>query len=630
MNSRLRLESWRCRPSFLRSNHSRHQRQWAPAIGWLLLGLLVVPPVGRAQPSGGPYGPIEQSYEAPKDAAHVYYVAPDGKSDAPGTALAAPTTLEVAIARVVTGDAIVLRGGIYRTGDLKLNQGITLQPHADEHPVLKGTEVATKWVAQPNGLWRTTWSRLFPSKPQDWWRREREGRRTPPWRFNNDMVFVDGELLRAVGWEGEIDAHSYYIDYETGQICLGVDPTNRLVEITVFDSALVRTTGSCHGKTSDGRGPVIRGLTFTQYAYRAIEIEGREPEGRADPATYGKEVVGTTLENVTISFCSRVAGYFRGDRFTLRHCLISDTRTEGVYLIASSDCLLEKNIFRRNNIQGMTGYYPAGVKIFNQCHRVTCRDNLVIDQPNSNGIWSDVGNVDGVFVDNWVEGALDGFFFEISKGAICAGNVFVGCDKGIRVLNSANVRVYHNTLVNTVASFERTERSAVGDHFGWHPSTGPDVDQREGHVFVGNLLVADEQFHKPLLRFEQTKALCGRLTRPQVTQLDGNLYVRRTGPAGPPEASPLLVWSPAAGENCTVECATLDELRKLHPEFEAHGQYLAGYPGLIFRSPELGNYELIHSFPGTVPAIAPPDGIQGLLGWSEQDARTPGAYPVRP
>ena len=39
--------------------------------------------VGYAQPSGGPYGPIDQRYEVPK-AAHVYFVAPDGKPDAAG------------------------------------------------------------------------------------------------------------------------------------------------------------------------------------------------------------------------------------------------------------------------------------------------------------------------------------------------------------------------------------------------------------------------------------------------------------------------------------------------------------------------------------------------------------------
>ena len=68
-----------------------------------LITLLTAAPLA-AQPSGGPYGPIQQTYEVPA-APHVYYVAPDGRADAPGT-LAQPTTLESAIAQVVTGDAV--------------------------------------------------------------------------------------------------------------------------------------------------------------------------------------------------------------------------------------------------------------------------------------------------------------------------------------------------------------------------------------------------------------------------------------------------------------------------------------------------------------------------------------------
>ena len=75
---------------------------------------IVLPSVAvLAQPSGGPYGPVDQKYEVPK-ATHVYYVAPDGKSDSPGTTLDQPTTIESAIGRVVTSDAIILRGGVYR------------------------------------------------------------------------------------------------------------------------------------------------------------------------------------------------------------------------------------------------------------------------------------------------------------------------------------------------------------------------------------------------------------------------------------------------------------------------------------------------------------------------------------
>src|SRR3972149_2693996 len=121
----------------------------------LLIALLLMPSCLRAQPSGGPYGPIQRTYEVPADAAHVYYVASDGKADAAGTSVAEPTTLEVAIERVVTGDAIILRGGPYRTGNLKFNQQVTIQPYHDERPVLKGAKVATEWEPLQDGLWRT-------------------------------------------------------------------------------------------------------------------------------------------------------------------------------------------------------------------------------------------------------------------------------------------------------------------------------------------------------------------------------------------------------------------------------------------------------------------------------------------
>jgi hypothetical protein len=594
--------------------------------GAFLASLVLMPAAAHAQPSGGPYGPVAQVYEVPKGAAHVYFAAPDGKADAPGTSLDAPSTLEAVIPRAVTGDAIILRGGTYRTGGLVFNQGITLQPYRDEVPILKGTRVAAKWEALRGGVWRTPWTTLFPMRPADWWQRGREGMRTPLHRFNNDMVFVDGEFLQSAGWEGELDAHSYSIDYEGGYVYIAVDPKDRLVEITAFDSALIRTTRPVHGRPSDGKGPVIRGLTFTQYAYRALEVEGTEPDAPADPATLGKDVVGTTLEHVTITYCSRVAGYLRGNGLVIRNCLVSDTSTEGIYIISSADVLLERNIFRRNNIERITGYYPSAVKIFNQSYRVTCRDNLVLENPYSNGIWYDVGNVDGVFVNNWVENALDGFFFEISKGAIAAGNVFVNCDKGIRALNSSNVHAYQNTFVNSVASFERTPRSAVGDHFGWHPATGPAVEARHGHVFVGNLLVANEGFQRPLLNVEQSPPLCGKLTDAPLARIDANVYVRR----GESSAKPMISWSPAEGQMCTVQLAAPADLSKLYTGFETRSRALNGYTGALFVSPELHNYDVAGALPATVTEDPVPEAVRKAAGWQTDAARLPGAYPRKP
>lgn len=584
-----------------------------------------------AQPSGGPYGAIQQKYELPKIKCNIYYVAPDGNTEASGESVEKPTTLEKAITLVKTGDAIILRGGIYRTGNMVLNQGITIQPYADEQPVLKGTYVANEWKDLGNGLWSTKWSRLFPSKPQNWWVREHQGKYTPPYRFNNDMVFMDGKFLQAVGWEGEVNEDTYFIDYDTGLVYVGVDPSNHLVEITAFDVAILRTTGKVHGRKSDKKGLTIRGITFTQYAYRALEIEGKEPEGLSDEKDHGKDVVGATLEYCTFSYCSRVAAYLRGDSLTIRHCKVSDTSTEGLYIIASNDVLLEKNIILRNNIERITGYFPAAVKIFNQSYRVICRDNLVIDHPYSNGIWYDVGNVDGIFVNNWLENigmsvkdsswpVESGFFFEISKGAICAGNIFVNCDRGVWILNSSNVQIYNNTFVNSIASISRDNRGATPDNFGWHSSTGPAVDERDGHIFINNLMTGDSNYNQPLLNVWQPADHCIRVNTQQLKHIDHNVYVRNTAN----ENIPLILWSPADNEKCQQEFSSPNNLQKTFMCFATHSRYFADYHGPLFKSIELGNYQLLKNFPGINSATELPDDIRNLFGQSEQYI---GAFP---
>lgn len=610
------------------SDLNRHLRRCLGAFGLLAAAAAV------AQPSGGPYGPVPQRYAVPK-APNVYFVAPDGRADATGKSLGQPTTLEAAVSRVVTGDAIVLRGGTYRTGGLQLNQGVSIQPYLDEAPVLKGTRVAAEWQALPNNVWRTSWKTLFPAQPLGWWHADRESMHTPLHRFNNDMVFVDGEPLQSMGWPGELGSKGFYIDYAKGHVYIGVNPAGRQVEITAHDVALHRPSRAVHGKPSDRKGFQLRGITLTQYAYRAIDIEGKKPatlvseEPTDDPvgpspeSEHGKEVVGTLLENVTISHCSRVAGFFRGDKLVIRNSLISDTSTEGIYVIGSSDVLLERNLIRRNNVERLTGYYPAAVKIFNQSHRVVVRDNLVIEQPHSNGVWWDVGNKDGVFVNNHVEGTMAGVFFEISMGLTVAGNVFVNNQQGARILNAAGAKFHHNTFVNSPVLIDRNERSAQGDHFGWHPQTGPDVHERVGHVFEGNLLVADASVKGALLRFEQPPLVCGKVIAPMSTRVNGNVYLR----AG--EGQPLVSWAPTAstaGAACTAHYATLDAFRQAVPGVEAQGRALPAPDGAIFRSPELRRFELARVPEGVQPLPVPAD-VRQATGWTEA-TRLPGALPA--
>jgi hypothetical protein len=234
-------------------------------------------------------------------------------------------------------------------------------------------------------------------------------------------------------------------------------------------------------------------------------------------------------------------------------------------------------------------------------------------------------------------GTDNGFFFEISKGAICAGNVFVNCPTGIKVLNSYNVQVYQNTMVNSGVTFERTARSAVGDYFGWHPSTGPDVNDRYGHEFVNNLLTADEQFRRPLLQIRQPTFLRERLRQPQVKRLDYNVYVRRPNTS----SQPLIIWSALLPKDATKPESTktakslpdiksLEDLNKLYPEFEAHSKAFDNYDGPLFKSIELCNYELLKAFPGFKAASPLPVEVRKLLRRKKQDSRVPGAFPLCP
>lgn len=603
----------------------------------LFVILLVYPIRAVAQPSGGPYGPVRQTYEVPKTAGTVYYVSPDGNAGEQGLSPDKPTTIESAVEKTRTGDFIILRGGIYRTGNLIINQGITLQPYGDEQPVLKGTYVATGWKDQGNGLWTIKWDHLFPAKPLDWWNRSKYGKETPLQKFNNDMVFINGRFLQSVSEVNEVCENTFFIDYEKGVVYIGTDPKDKLIEITAFDVAIHRVTGECNGKQSDKKGFILRGITLTQYAYRAIEVDGTEPEAISAEADHGKQVVGTTIEDCSITFCSRVAAYLRGDGLVIRSCRISDTSTEGIYIIASNDVLLEKNIFMRNNIEHITGYYPAAVKIFNQSHRVTCRDNLVTELPESNGIWYDVGNVDGVFVNNWVENVGDGsigfdnkktwpsqngFFFEISKNVICAGNVFLNCDQGIHILNSTGARVYNNTFINSTATFGRNERTPATDGmFGWHSGTGPDVDKRINHVFINNLMYGDANHNRPLLFVWQPDKFYERNYKPQLEKLEGNVFVT---PAVS-DAIPVIYWAKATEKEGQEFFKTTDGIQNTYPEFSSANNF---YPGVsVFKSTELKNFGSLKSFKGNSDGVVIPADISKLLNLAKKDMKFVGAYP---
>jgi hypothetical protein len=124
------------------------------------------------------------------------------------------------------------------------------------------------------------------------------------------------------------------------------------------------------------------------------------------------------------------------------------------------------------------------------------------------------------------------------------------------------------------------------------------------------------------LRFEQPQALCARLTKPQITELDSNVYVRQGT-----SREPLISWSPVAAEKCQIGFDSLAALQNVASAFERNGRAFSGYAGALFRSPELRNYDLSQLPPGTQPVTSMPPDVLRVLGWKD-GPHAPGAFPL--
>jgi len=89
-----------------------------------------------------------------------YYVSPDGSGST--CTQDAPCPLTIGINRAAAGDAVVLRGGVYYDGEIRLPRSgradapIVIQSYPGEKAILDGADPATfKWTSVGNGIYRT-------------------------------------------------------------------------------------------------------------------------------------------------------------------------------------------------------------------------------------------------------------------------------------------------------------------------------------------------------------------------------------------------------------------------------------------------------------------------------------------
>jgi hypothetical protein len=142
-------------------------------------------------------------------------------------------------------------------------------------------------------------------------------------------------------------------------------------------------------------------------------------------------------------------------------------------------------------------------------------------------------------------------------------------------------------------------------------------------------MAVTEPVHYSLLEFVQSPALCGKLLRPQVKQVDGNLYLRAPATENSAAQPPLIVYAPSTEEKCSTQFATVADFHKVISEFEKNGAEIDQTPRSILQGPDLGHYELRRVPPNLPTGELIPADVRSLLGWSESESRTRGAFPLR-
>jgi hypothetical protein len=407
--------------------------------------------VGPVAPPPPPTVPLQRGsltvgtaeYPIPSGA---LYVAPGG-SDGNGGLIGAPkATIAGAATSAPSGTTIVLRAGTYRFETvLPQAKDLTIQNYPGEAVWLCGSDVVTGWIQDntgPGGTdrwrrnnWITNFSRLDAGDFADVSYPE------APWP---EQVWIEDAPLEQVSTLADVGTTvtepgapgTFWYDIPNRRMWIGSTPFNKTVEIATRQVAI----STSKLPTTDPPKITIRGIGIKHFAPSQAQRGAIQLHGP-----------GSLVENCHVLYCS-ASGVFVNQTSgcqirltTLEGCGHSGYRAFRAPLLLIEQCRIYKNNRKRF---GTTGA-PGGGKIDTDCVDPVIRNNYY-EKNWGHACWVDLYSHGAVIVGNEVYdhtlGA--GIHFEMSLGAIIAGNWVKGCVHGILVSSSGDADVWNNTLLD--------------------------------------------------------------------------------------------------------------------------------------------------------------------------------------
>lgn len=401
----------------------------------------------------------------------------DGNDSNNGLTIDKPVkTINTAITKVPSGGTIVMRGGEYRdwhnSGSNIIFEGksFNLQAYPSESPWFNGADVvSTGWASAGTNIWSRTWETPDFCGPGQYYLPV-EGGKTPfapnLTSFATSCVYgdsvkdsttvagdpqnviINGKKLAQVPSKAQVNANTFFYDWNARKMYIGQNPTSNTVELAKRTQAFMLNKGDY----------AIKGIGFKNYA------SGGSGGGNwtINSTVFINEPKSSVIENsVFVDNSYAGLGYSRpkDGKSSITNSVFAYNGYAGLHANGSrsaggrDDFTIEGNVFNTNNDQSFdikcSGACGAANVKFNNMIGFTAKNNIVENaKAGGYGLWCDINCNDGVMVNNRViNNAKVGIFYEISQGGIIASNLVVDNGQDGIGVTAANTKVYNNTVV---------------------------------------------------------------------------------------------------------------------------------------------------------------------------------------
>ncbi|HSH56120.1 MAG TPA: right-handed parallel beta-helix repeat-containing protein [Candidatus Limnocylindrales bacterium] len=394
------------------------------------------PPTGTATP--GAKLPI--TYDIASLAGTERYVATNGSDTTGNGSVGAPyATVSKAVSAAAAGDSIVIRGGIYRQGNISVGstKPVRIITYPGETPTFNGAQsFASGWVTEGSYKYHaytpqpvTDGSGISFTSGQNL---TGDGVGKYP-----DQAWIGGTALKQVTAKSSVAASKFWVDQSNKRIyMLATDVNKGNIEVSQKDVFL----------TAQAPGTILEGIKITRFS-------------------------NTASDAGVVKFLATA------DRSVIRNVEISDSAFMAVFIGGSSDLhdssRIERSTITSANWMGVNATYTDrlvldGVKIFNlnpfdefktspqsgglktSRTRYTVVKNSDISNNRSHGLWFDQSNVDMDVANNIIANNTGtSLFFEISDDLLLINNYIkaTGSAQAVKLAGSSGLKLVNNTIV---------------------------------------------------------------------------------------------------------------------------------------------------------------------------------------